>query len=77
MLVLLKKSSRGNFLNTYTFSYHGNNKFTLFFQKGVYPFEYMNDQKKFNEASLPGKDDFYNHLNGRRLCAPKKILQRF
>ena len=68
------KNSRSNFLNTYTFSYHDNNKFILLFQKGVYLYEYMNDQKKFNETALPGKDDFYNHLNGRRLCAPKKIL---
>ena len=27
-------------------------------QKGVYPYEYMDDWKKLNEASLPEKEDF-------------------
>ena len=31
--------------------------------KGVYPYEYMDDWKIFNEISLPEKDDFYSHLN--------------
>ena len=30
-------------------------------QKGVYPYEYMNDWEKFNETSLP--EDFYSKLN--------------
>ena len=32
-------------------------------QKGVYPHEYMDDWKKFNETPLPEKEDFYNDLN--------------
>ena len=32
-------------------------------QKGVYPYEYMDDWEKFNETSLPEKEDFYSHLN--------------
>ena len=31
-------------------------------QKGVYPYEYINDWEKFNEA-LPEKEDLYSHLN--------------
>ena len=27
-------------------------------QKGIYPHEYMDDQEKFNETSLPKKEDF-------------------
>ena len=32
-------------------------------QKVVDPSEYMNDWEKFNETSLPEKEDFYSHLN--------------
>ena len=32
-------------------------------QKGVYPYEYMDDWKNFTEISLPEKKDFYSHLN--------------
>ena len=32
-------------------------------QKGFYPYEYMDDWEKFNETSLPEKEDFYRHLN--------------
>ena len=32
-------------------------------RKGVYPYEYMDDWEKFNETSLPEKEDFYSHLN--------------
>ena len=31
--------------------------------KGVYPYEYLNALQKFNETSLPHKEDFYSHLN--------------
>ena len=31
--------------------------------KGVYPYEYGDDWKKFNEKSLPEQEDFYSHLN--------------
>ena len=51
------------FFNTYKFSNHDNNKFILLLQKGAYPYEYMDDWEKFNETSLPEKEDFYSHLN--------------
>ena len=38
-------------------------KFILLLRKGVSPYEYMDDWKKFNETSLPEKADFYRHLN--------------
>ena len=50
------------FVNTYKFSNHIN-KFILLLRKGVYPCEYMDDCGKFNETSLPKKEDFYSHLN--------------
>ena len=51
------------FFNTYKFFNYNNNKFILLLRKGVYPYEYMDDWKKFNEKCLPEKEDFYSHLN--------------
>ena len=51
------------FFNTCTFSNQDNNKFILLLQKGVYPYAYLNDWEKFNQTSLPEKEDFYSHLN--------------
>ena len=39
-------------LYTYKFSNHDINKFILLLQKGVYPYEYMDDWENFNEISL-------------------------
>ena len=41
------------FFNTYNFSNCDNNKFILLLQKGVYPYEHMDNWEKFKEASLP------------------------
>ena len=32
-------------------------------RKGVYPYEYMDTWERFNEISLPSKEDFYSNLN--------------
>ena len=32
-------------------------------RKGIYPYEYMDSWERFNETSLPSKEDFYSHLN--------------
>ena len=76
----MKKS----FLNTYQFSNQDNNKFILLLRKSVYCSEQMNDWEKLNEASLPEKEDFCNHLDmeditdadymhGKRLCKDFEI----
>ena len=31
--------------------------------KVIYPYEYLDDCEKFNETSLPEKENFYSHLN--------------
>ena len=51
------------FPNTYKFCNGDLNKFVLLLRKGVYPYEYMDRWKKFNEVSLPDKKDFYSKLN--------------
>ena len=35
----------------------------LLLRKDVYPYEYMDSWERFNETSLPSKEDFYSHLN--------------
>ena len=47
----------------YNFPIHDINKFILFLRKDVYPFEYIDDWKIFNESLLPGDEDFYSHSN--------------
>ena len=53
---------------------HGNNKFfgfenynesqyKLLIQKGIYPYEYMDDWNRLKETTLPPKEAFYSKLN--------------
>ena len=51
------------FKNTYSFCNSDLNKFIFLLTKGVYPYEYMDSWEKFNETSLPSKEDFYSNLN--------------
>ena len=51
------------FKNTYSFCNNDLNKLILLLRKGVYPYEYMDSWERFNETSLPSKEDFYSHLN--------------
>ena len=48
--------------NTYKLSNNNDNRVILLLRKGFYP-KYMDDWEKFNETSLPKKEDFYSHLN--------------
>ena len=60
---MFNKKLKERLFSTYKFSNHDNNKYILLLRKGVYPYEYMDDLEKFNETSLPEKEDFYSHLN--------------
>ena len=51
------------FFNAYKFPKHDIYKFISLLHKGVYPYEYMDDWKKFNKTLLPEKENFYSHLN--------------
>ena len=51
------------FASTYSFCNNDLNKFILLLRKGVYPYEYMDNWKRFNETSLPNKESFYSNLN--------------
>ena len=62
--------------DTYKFSNHNNNKFILLLRKGVYLYEFMDDWEKFNETSLPEKEDFYSHLNVRDITEADYVHEK-
>ena len=49
--------------NAYKFSNNDKNRFILLLQKGVYPYEYVDNWEKPNETLSPETEDFYSHLN--------------
>ena len=51
------------FKNTSKFSNDDINKFILLSKKGVYPYEYIDEWEKFNEATLTKKEEIYSNLN--------------
>ena len=55
---LIKRSG-----NTYEFRNGDIDKFILLLRKGIYPYDYMNSWKKFDETSLPDKEAFSSRLN--------------
>ena len=36
---------------------------SLLLRKSAYPYEYMDDQEKFNKKTLHKKEEFYSNLN--------------
>ena len=50
------------FSNTHKFCNNDLNKFVLLLRKGVYPYEYMDSQERFNETTLSNKKAFYSEL---------------
>ena len=54
-------SEKKNFKHTGTF-WECNEKFSLMIRKGVYPQEYMDSWRKFEETSLPPKDASYSRI---------------
>ena len=70
------------FANTYQSYDGGINKFILQLRKGVYPDEYMNTWERFDETSLPNKEDLYSSLNMENITDAdyehaKKIFKEF
>ena len=53
------------FANMYTFCKGDINKFVLLLRKDVYPYEYVDNWKRFEEASLLDKKAFYSELNNK------------
>ena len=61
--IKLDEKLKKRFKNIFKFSYNDISKFILLLRKSVYPYEYMDDWDKFNEAKLPEKEEFYSNLN--------------
>ena len=75
---ILKK----NFPNTYSLVNGNTKKFVLLLKKGVYPYEYMNDWKRFEESKLPSHNEFYSNLNLKNISKEdlkhaQKVLDTF
>ena len=51
------------FSSIYQFRNGDLNKFILLLTRGVYPYEDMDNWEKFDETTLPPKEDFYSELN--------------
>ena len=48
---LFNEKLKNKFKNTFKFSNNDINKLILLLRKGVYPYEYMDDWERFNEAA--------------------------
>ena len=44
--------------------YYSGNQLSLLLRKGVYPYDYVDCMKKFDETSLPRNEAFYSKLTG-------------
>ena len=51
------------FPSIYQFCNGNLNKFVLLLRKGVYPYECMDSWEKFDETTLPPKENLYSILN--------------
>ena len=52
-----------NFPALYKFCYDDHNKFFLLLRKGIYPYEYIDSWKRFDENTILPKEAFYSELN--------------
>ena len=51
-------------------------QFNLMKQKGVYPYDYMDSFDKFNDTTLPKKDDFFSILNNEHITDQQYALAK-
>ena len=63
----LQEELKNKFKNTFKFSNNDINEFTLLLRKGVSSYKYIDAWEKFNETTLPEKEEFYSNLNMEKL----------
>ena len=59
---LVNNLARGN-SKFFGFEDYNESQYKLLIQKGIYPYEYMDDWNRFEETALPPKEAFYNKLS--------------
>ena len=59
----LYEKLKQKFKSTFKFSNNDIKKFILLLRKFLYPFDYMDDWEKFNETTLPEKEEICSNLN--------------
>lgn len=75
--------AKDNKLFKYTLDEFNNNEnINLLLQKGVYPYDYVNDFSIFEENKLPNKDEFYSILNNEEISEEdyqqaKEVFNKF
>ena len=68
------KNIKNRLKNIFKFYNNDINKVILLLKKGVYPYECMNEWKKFD--SLPEKEEFYSNLNMADIADADSCMQK-
>ena len=66
-------------MQTHKFCSNDINKFGLMLQKGISPYEYMDNWRRFNKTQLPSKEEFCSSLNIEHIIemlTKKKSMQK-
>ena len=71
----INEKLKKRFKKTFKLSNNNISKFILLLGKGICSYEYMDDWEKFNETSLPEKQEFYNNLNMEYLTDIKEFIE--
>ena len=71
----INEELKKRFKKTFKLSNNDISKFILLLGKGICPYEYMDDWEKFNETSLPEKQEFYSNLNMEYMTDIKEFIK--
>ena len=41
--------------------------YQLLTKKGIYPYDYFDNTRKYNECKLPNKEEFFNKINNKNI----------
>ena len=72
----IDETIKKRFNNTFKVSNNDFNKYIFLLEKGVYPYEYMDDWEKFTEPALHEKEDFYSNLNMEDIADADYIYEK-